>query len=524
MKNVNDAGSTGVFIISGAMDANRTISSFSNRAGAGAEYYLTALGRNNVTVNHLGQHVTASGTSLSTPTVVGAAALLAGAFPNLTGRQIVQLLLTTADDAGAPGTDPIYGRGILNIGRAFQPQGQTSLAGKSAPISLLDNGSRSAAMGDAAPAPGARAIILDGYARAFSIDLTRTLRFAPQEQPLRQGLGGGDHHSSATAVGPVSLSLSTRRNAVGRPVDARGPTLGPEDRRETIAVAGTAVARLSSRTAFALGFSQSGRALQQQLAGDQGNAFLVARDPTSRAGFHPSTDASVAIRHDLGPVAVSATSERGEVYEPDRRHRPSQSGYRISTLVLDRRLGPARLSLGASRLSEEETLLGGRFAAAFSGAGADTTFLDGTASVDLGGGWGGYASYRRGWTSLRGTGAMISAGRLATEAFAFDLSRTGLFARGDRLAFRVMQPLRVARGGFDLNMPVAYDYDTGQARYETRFFNLAPTGRERDYEIAYGAALLGGYLDLNAFLRTDPGHVEAARPDRGAAIRITLRR
>jgi hypothetical protein len=244
----------------------------------------------------------------------------------------------------------------------------------------------------------------------------------------------------------------------------------------------------------------------------------------SRAGFHPSTDASVAIRHDLGPVAVSATSERGDVYEPDRRHGPRRSGYRISSIVFDRRLGPASLSLGASRLSEEETLLGGRFAAAFSGAGADTTLVDGAAALDLGGGWHGFASYRRGWTSLRGTGALISEGHLATEAFAFDLSRTGLFARGDRLALRVMQPLRVASGGFDLNMPVAYDYGTGQARYEPRFFNLAPTGRERDYEIAYGVGLLGGYLDLNAFLRTDPGHVEAARSDRGGAVRFTLRR
>jgi len=42
--------------------------------------------------------------------------LLAQAFPNLTGAQIVDLLLRSARDVGAAGTDPVYGRGVLDIG------------------------------------------------------------------------------------------------------------------------------------------------------------------------------------------------------------------------------------------------------------------------------------------------------------------------------------------------------------------------------------------------------------------------
>jgi hypothetical protein len=34
--------------------------------------------------------------------------------------------------------------------------------------------------------------------------------------------------------------------------------------------------------------------------------------------------------------------------------------------------------------------------------------------------------------------------------------------------------------------------------------------------------LLGGDLGLNAFYRTDPGHIAAARVDVGAAVRFTL--
>ena len=42
-----------------------------------------------------------SGTSFSAPTISGAVALMAQAFPNLTGKQIVEILFNSADDLGA---------------------------------------------------------------------------------------------------------------------------------------------------------------------------------------------------------------------------------------------------------------------------------------------------------------------------------------------------------------------------------------------------------------------------------------
>jgi hypothetical protein len=132
------------------------------------------------------------------------------------------------------------------------------------------------------------------------------------------------------------------------------------------------------------------------------------------------------------------------------------------------------------------------------------------------------ASYRRGSTSLSGTRGMFGNGRVATEAFAFDLSKIGLLLSRDKLAVRLMQPLRVRRGGFSMNLPTAFDYATQETRFEQRILSLAPKGRELDYEIAYGFGLLGGYFDVNAFLRTDPGHIEAMRTDRGAAVRFTV--
>jgi subtilisin family serine protease len=513
----------GLIIIAGAIDANRQITTFSNRAGNGASYYLMALGSRVRSIDENGVATLWSGTSFSAPIISGAAALLASAFPNLTGAQIVQLLLSTADEAGATGIDATYGHGILNIAAAFRPQGQASVAGTGVPVSTTDNGQGSGPMGDTGPESIGGAIILDGYSRAYAMDLANTISRAPQERPLSQAIGGGDYRTAGVAAGTTSVSVTMRRNLDGQPhIGLAQAGLSYEDSRKARAIAGMAVSRLTPQTALAFGFSEGGRSLQQRLAGHRGNAFLIARDPMTRAGFHADAGTSIGIRQHLGGVALTVTGETGEVSNPGLRQTLGRPGYSIGAVTFDRKLGPATFSLGASRLREESTVLGGRFSSAFSNGGSTSTFLDGTADIGLGNGWAAFASYRRGWTAMPGTGALVDRGRLATEAFAFDVSKTGALTASDKLAFRVMQPLRVSKGGFDMSVPVSYDYATGAVGREQRFFNLAPTGREIDYEAAYSVGWLGGDLGINAFLRTDPGHVETMKTDLGAAIRFTL--
>jgi len=511
----------GALIIAGAHDARRDIASFSNQAGTGAQHYLTALGTSVRTIDHqTGGLAIYQGTSFSAPIISGAAALLASAFPNLSGQQIVELLLASADDAGAPGRDSTFGNGILNIARAFEPRGATTLAGSGAPVSLGSNGTTAGPMGDAQGPQSLGAIILDGYSRAYAVDLARSLSTAPQERPLASALGG-DTSSATAAGGTTAVSITMRRNFSGNPeVGLAQAGLSYQDGRKAKAVAGLAISRLTPRTAVALGFSESGKTLQQRLAGAEHKAFLVARDPTARTGFVADGQSAIGIRHDLGPAALTVTSERGEIRDYGPR-RAFDSGYSIGSVTADRRIGPARLSLGATRLEEDATILGGRFSGVFGNGGATSWFVDGAASFDLGKGWGASASYRRGWTILP-AGGLAEGGSLASEAFSVDLSKRGAFTAGDRLAFRMMQPLRVRSGGFDLSVPTSYDYATGGVGYEARQYSLAPSGRELDFEAAYGLSLFDGDLSANLFLRTDPGHVEAMRSDLGGAVRFSL--
>ncbi len=60
-----------------------------------------------------------SGTSMASPHVAGAAALLRSVNPELTPAQIRAILIGTADDIGKVGHDPDYGAGRLNVYRAL---------------------------------------------------------------------------------------------------------------------------------------------------------------------------------------------------------------------------------------------------------------------------------------------------------------------------------------------------------------------------------------------------------------------
>jgi subtilisin family serine protease len=61
-----------------------------------------------------------AGTSGSAPIVSGVAALIRSKWPDMSAKQVINRIVSTAVDAGAPGKDPIYGYGILNAEAALK--------------------------------------------------------------------------------------------------------------------------------------------------------------------------------------------------------------------------------------------------------------------------------------------------------------------------------------------------------------------------------------------------------------------
>lgn len=67
------------------------------------------------------KYATWSGTSASAPLVAGLAALIMEKYPDLTDHQVIERIISSADDAGDPGRDVLYGYGIINPAKALAP-------------------------------------------------------------------------------------------------------------------------------------------------------------------------------------------------------------------------------------------------------------------------------------------------------------------------------------------------------------------------------------------------------------------
>lgn len=100
------------------------LASYSNACGIAMRYCLVAPGTVVVTGTNDApdrpEYWKYNGTSLAAPLVSGAAALVWEAFPYFNNDLVRQTLLGTATDIGAPGVDPVFGYGALNVGKAVR--------------------------------------------------------------------------------------------------------------------------------------------------------------------------------------------------------------------------------------------------------------------------------------------------------------------------------------------------------------------------------------------------------------------
>ncbi|MCX5590690.1 autotransporter domain-containing protein [Alcaligenes endophyticus] len=122
----------GALIAVAAVDRNGKISSYSNRCGLAQLWCIAAPGGDYPTPGYTadeGQIYSTVpdstydyevGTSMAAPVVSGAAAVLREAFPYMTARQIIEVLLTSANSTDLDwGNKDIYGWGMLDLGRAI---------------------------------------------------------------------------------------------------------------------------------------------------------------------------------------------------------------------------------------------------------------------------------------------------------------------------------------------------------------------------------------------------------------------
>ena len=192
-------------IVVGGADSNGNIAPYSNRAGDSAEVYIIAPGFNEFT--------NIQGTSFAAPRVAAVAAQILAQNPNLTAEQVVEIILTTADDRGAPGIDPIYGNGLLNVEAALAPidtGGGSSSGGGGIAIAAVVVGGALAwgILGNREDDSLENTFITDAYDRGYIFDMTRRISPRSQGLDLNSLLSDVDLNSNTFAVSQTTKSSS----------------------------------------------------------------------------------------------------------------------------------------------------------------------------------------------------------------------------------------------------------------------------------------------------------------------------
>ena len=504
----------GTVIVAGAIDDQQVIANFSNRAGASANNYLVTLGVQVRSFNNNGTAFLYSGTSEAAPIISGAAALLAQAFPTLSNLQIVDILLRTADDLGAPGTDAVYGRGALNITRAFQPIGSLSVAQVAAPLNGL-SGALGAPLGDAGATGAAlsQVVARDDYERAYAINVAAALR-RDNAGRLANALLGDAMRSTGARLGAATLSFGVRGDTplVWHDDGWRGAVLAAgnpvADRRGQL-VSGRALLPLAGGRTAAMGFGTGLSGLVDAAAGVAGAPETLVAGQIDRFGAGQRDVAGAALAQHFG--GWTASFAVGETRLGRVAGQAGEARATRAVMRLDRQFGDLALGLAGERTDERGALFGSRLSATFGVAGGSTSSAALHARLPLGN-WAISGEARIGTTRahLSGNGLVQHLSGLTSTAARLSLTRDGLFGN-DSLSFTIAQPLR-ASGDAVLAL--------GGESAETA--RLSPSGREIASEIGYARPLGAGWLSLGLFWRDQPGHIATAAPDAGAALRFRL--
>ncbi|MCB2056154.1 MAG: S8 family serine peptidase [Geminicoccaceae bacterium] len=521
-----EKGIEGHLLIVGAVGADNQLWRDSNRPGASPlkEKFLVAPGVRVFSTAPGGGYTRLTGTSMATPHVTGAAALLKSRFPSLSMREIGDILLASAVDLGPAGADATYGRGLVSVERALQPSGRLSLP-EGATVAeggaAMDRAgvSLGAAFGDAMEGRDALdgVLALDAYGRPYAIDLGANVRRRDAGFDWENALvERTTAQSFDTAIGETGWTARSRfEGDRDRPLDhSLAARLGDADALEATRLSFTSDAALPQRITIGTGLDQIATAGPGRLRGEEAGLFLNAQRTllSDRVGVERGLGFGYAF-----DVARGTTFEVGALADED------DTDTRMLGARLIQRLGTVELSLGLGRLDESDGQLGSESSGVLSLApGARSRFVELGARWNATGDTALFAQAMVGETEMDGEGALFRDwSTVRSSAVAVGASTRDLVHEGDRWGLMLSQPLRVDRASSRLDVPVSRDLE-GNIQRRSERLDLAPRGREIDLQLAYARPLdADWHMASWLLLQHEAGHDAERGLDTGIGLRLT---
>ena len=488
----------GSIIAVGATQADgRTLSTYSNKAGSVASEFVVAPGDDLISnCTSGGSCFKGSGTSFATPVVSGALALLLQAFPNLSGKQAIALLIQTADDLGDPGVDAVYGNGIIDLQKAFAPVGAVSTPtgeGSLVVVRTQAGSNLSGAFGDSVSrTKGLTTVVFDSYNRMFAVNLAAGIHAAPRVLMQGATTPAPQQTDVVLAAAPgvsAHLTASTTSFGAPRPIQTLGFQSTQDDPADMQAV--VSAGRLSIVGWMGQGGAAPGSGL---VASHDGFAALARSDHAAQASYG------------FGNWRFGGEAGGGTPYTLYGLSNLEPSHYALATAGFAK--GAFTATVSAGRLVEPQGPLGSFLPSTSSfSIPATTRFIslaaDWTPTPWLG------LSASGSIGSTEAPGALVGLSGPVTSSTWRMAARTRCAGVGDcfSLFAQADQPVRIEHGQFSARLadiPLNYD---DPLQFSTRRFSANPSGRQVDLRFGVDRSWAGvGQFELVAVGVVDEGN------------------
>lgn len=550
-------------IIVGSVDVEGNISNFSNRPGEACftllglclgdkmkNHFIVAPGELILVSDGAGGTTRMSGTSFAAPLVSGAIALLHDRWPWLANfpGETAKIILDSAKDLGAPGIDPVYGVGLLDVTASQSPLSFSSLKWFS-----VQNGKPVAQTNSAVITRykqvqnGTWKTTADAYfyafeplglltQRDFAIPLSSkligqnvTTYMGSQEQFQAYLLSRMDTWVKNGGKGDFANGFSSQSYAIANPwgMDLT-MSVAPRQSRYGYRDEGPAYQSRfqlqSEKTHMVFGFGDGAPQLAQSTGFASAGSYDIERggaDPLlglASGGVYAGMDYQILPQLSFQAGMLSREQERQRNLEPALGIVGNGAAtYAASAQRFALAYKPtADLTLTGSwtRLNEDKGLLGIQsfdpqdfrkgsttdgYSVSVNWAATDKLSFMATGSMGR-------------TQASDGQSLAVSKGGLTTSSFEVGFAASDLLAKGDRFSLSVSQPMFVEKGKLDVQTVQVVDRQTGEIGIVTQSFDISGKRRIAG-EAMYLKPINGGYGDVALFGRVESG---SQNPNTGA--------
>ncbi len=485
-------------IIVGAVGGGNALIPMSNKAGAAANVYMVAPGEGIYAPSNLCSDCFTkwTGTSIATPHVAGAAALILSQNPGLSSQQVTEILFNSATDLGDPGVDPVYGHGLLNVGAALSAQGDLDSSSSSG--SALGVGIAAVAVGAGvayfwnknkkAKEDLENTLVFDRYDRPYIMNLNRALNVQNRAPKLFNVMNMFDRQTRSVDINmsdSLSMTMHARSN---NPTDyvflkESDPFLKADDQVRDEDFAMKMAGHFKNGLSFniqhnyapASGFDKVGDMSLSE------NFIWSSSYGSQYMGFGNLSDSL-----NLGYQASNKLAFKLGANRVDEDLRNGQSSNAVMLQGSYTPTDNSNISLRVNNLNENGNLLGGASNGVFSVANANTTAVAVTGKYKVLDKFSLFASFTEGFTNInekKGSFLQSFSG-LRSQSWGTGVVGSSLFRYHDRAGIAISSPLHVSSGEADLVVPQSLDSSRNIISDSTRV-SLAPEGSELDFEAFY---------------------------------------